>query len=70
MFRKTSAIRAFTIRSVITYSYLDYLSMLSKEDLNKDDNHLSVHDYEFPVVRVHSVAIVHEAILPLEFDLV
>ena len=47
-------------------SYLDYLSLLSKEDLDEDDCYLSIHDEEFPIVGVRSVAVVHECKFFLE----
>ena len=46
-------------------SYLDYLSKLGHDDLDKDYDDLPIHDHKLPVVRFRHVAIIEEAVLSL-----
>ena len=51
-FRNTKAVKAYLRLLEIKQSYLDNLSLLSKENLDEYDGYLSMYDEEVPIVRV------------------
>jgi hypothetical protein len=50
-------------------TYLDYFSELSKENLNKNDENLAVHNYDLPVISLRvPVTVVKKSKLRLSLN--